>query len=568
MKRGSASKGQPHRLLPLGEQGLVVELGDTIDPEVNAWVHRLAAVVRTEALAGVTELVPTYRSLLIIFDPLCITRIELTERITRLAAPAESAALPGAASRVVRVPVCYGGEFGPDLEFVARHAGLSIDEVIALHAAREYPVYLLGFTPGFPYLGGLPERIAAPRLETPRKLVAAGSVGIAGSQSGIYPVASPGGWRIIGRTPLRVFDPGRDQPFLAAAGDLVRFEPVDRVAFERIAAAQGEESGPAVGSLLPEPAGGFLEVVKPGLLSTVQDQGRHGFLAYGVSVSGAMDRMASRIANILAGNDSAAALLEMTLLGGTFRFERGAYLAVCGADMGGVLNGIPIRNWSGFSVPPGGELAFGHARNGCRAYLAVRGGIAVPPVLGSRSTLLRAAIGGMGGRALRAGDSLPLGEAPERDPEPRTLSRRLVPEYPGEIRLRVLPGPQDDLFTLQGLATFFSSVYTVTPRNDRMGLCLDGPRIMHRNGADIISDALCAGAVQVSGDGLPLVMGADHQTTGGYAKIGVVIGADLSRLAQARQGTRIRFVRCTDAAAVAALRRNRELFGRIRAAVS
>ena len=236
MKRGSASKGQPHRLLPLGEQGLVVELGDTIDPEVNAWVHRLAAVVRTEALAGVTELVPTYRSLLIIFDPLCITRIELTERITRLAAPVESAALPGAASRVVRVPVCYGGEFGPDLEFVARHAGLSIDEVIALHAAREYPVYLLGFTPGFPYLGGLDPLLATPRLDSPRARIPAGSVAIGGVQTGIYPVESPGGWRLVGRTPLRLFDPRRPAPFLLAPGDGLRFVPIADAAFDAIAA--------------------------------------------------------------------------------------------------------------------------------------------------------------------------------------------------------------------------------------------------------------------------------------------------------------------------------------------
>jgi allophanate hydrolase subunit 2 len=181
---------------------------------------------------------------------------------------------------------------------------------------------------------------------------------------------------------------------------------------------------------------------------------------------------------------------------------------------------------------------------------------------------LRATIGGLGGRALRTGDLLPLGEALEQGMAQRTLSRRLMPEYPCEIRLRVLPGPQDEHFTRQGLATFFGSVYTITPRNDRMGLCLDGPRVMHRNGADIVSDALCAGAVQVSGDGLPMIMGADHQTTGGYAKLGVVIGADLSRLAQARQGTRVRFVRCTDAAAVAALRREQELLCRIRVAVS
>lgn len=567
MKTATA-KGVPAiRLLPLGECGLVAQFGEGIDPELNARVHRLAAALRMDPPAGIVETVPSYRSLLVLFDPLRVTRAELEEVVVQRAAEA-SAAAPAPTGRLVRIPVCYGGEFGPDLGFVAAQAGISEQQVTALHSGRDYPVYMLGFLPGFPYLGGLPVRIAAPRLETPRARVEAGSVGIAGSQTGIYPVASPGGWRIIGRTPLRLFDPGREEPFLAAAGDRVRFEPVDRAEFARISASLEKPADPASAGPVPEPGWRTLEVLKPGLLTTVQDRGRRGFLAFGVPVSGAMDRRAAGVANILAGNGQDAALLEMTLVGGAFRFPRGAYVAVCGADMGGALDGRPIRNWSGFTVPPGGELCFGHAASGCRGYLAVRGGIAVPPVLGSRSTLLRSGLGGHMGRQLRAGNRLPLGEGPEGDHEPRLLSRRLVPEYPGEIRLRVLPGPQDDLFSNEGIEAFFSSVYTVTPRNDRMGYRLDGPRIRHRQGADIVSDALCAGAVQVPGDGLPLVMGADHQTTGGYAKIGAVIGPDLWRLAQARQGTRIRFVRCRDEAAVAVLRREHELFGRILAALA
>jgi allophanate hydrolase subunit 2 len=177
-------------------------------------------------------------------------------------------------------------------------------------------------------------------------------------------------------------------------------------------------------------------------------------------------------------------------------------------------------------------------------------------------------IGGYGGRALHADDVVPFGEVCRVVSGKRALPSRLIPEYPEEIRLRVLPGPQDDLFGADGIETFFTSVYTVTPRNDRMGYCLDGPRIRHRNGADIVSDALCAGAVQVPGNGLPLVMTADHQTTGGYPKIGAVIGPDLFRLVQARQGTRVRFVRCADSEAVRAMRLREGLFEGIRTALA
>ena len=195
------------RFLSAGEQGLVVEFGTGIDPEVNRRVHRTGRLVAAAGIAGVTEVVPTYRSLLVYFDPLTVSRAELGDRINGLLAGGGPDDAAGPGGRVVEIPVCYGGDFGPDLDFVAQHTGLDPDEVIAIHTSVPYLVYMLGFTPGFPYLGGMSERIAAPRLTTPRTDIPGGSVGIAGSQTGIYPITSPGGWQIIGRTPVKPFDP-------------------------------------------------------------------------------------------------------------------------------------------------------------------------------------------------------------------------------------------------------------------------------------------------------------------------------------------------------------------------
>ncbi|MFL5274760.1 MAG: 5-oxoprolinase subunit PxpB [Anaeromyxobacteraceae bacterium] len=219
-----------------GEGGLVVELGEGIDPAVNARVHRLARAVRERLADRVLEVVPTYRSLLVRHDPLRVARSALLREVEALVAELpEAPADPAAAARTVHVPASYGGELGPDLEDVARHAGLEAREVVELHASASYLVYMLGFTPGFPYLGGMSPRIAMPRLAAPRERVPAGSVGIGGVQTGIYPVESPGGWRIIARTPLRLFDPGADWPFLLAPGDRLRFVPVEHGELEDVA---------------------------------------------------------------------------------------------------------------------------------------------------------------------------------------------------------------------------------------------------------------------------------------------------------------------------------------------
>jgi inhibitor of KinA len=214
------------RLLLAGDSALVVEFGDEISEKVNRKVHALAGALGKASLFGLGESVPTYRSLLIHYDPLRLSCDEVQAFVLEVLQ--ECGERPPLEPRVVEIPVVYGGEFGPDIEFVAEHNDLSVEEVIRLHSGAAYTVYMLGFAPGFAYLGGMSEVIATPRLETPRTLVPAGSVGIAGEQTGIYPIATPGGWRLIGRTPLELFDPEKEPPTLLKAGDTVRFVPISK----------------------------------------------------------------------------------------------------------------------------------------------------------------------------------------------------------------------------------------------------------------------------------------------------------------------------------------------------
>jgi inhibitor of KinA len=214
------------RLRPMGDAALLVELGDAMDESLNARVHALAFAV--DQVAGVVEVVPAYASLLVEFDPARLTYATLREQVTRALERESSANAAVRVPRVIEIPTRYGGEFGPDLEFVARHNSLTPEAVIRLHTAQPLRVFMLGFTPGFPYLGILPPQIAAPRLATPRARVPAGSVGIAGRQTGIYPRESPGGWRLIGRTAVQLFDPAQNPPALLRPGDYVRFVQVDK----------------------------------------------------------------------------------------------------------------------------------------------------------------------------------------------------------------------------------------------------------------------------------------------------------------------------------------------------
>lgn len=284
-------------------------------------------------------------------------------------------------------------------------------------------------------------------------------------------------------------------------------------------------------------------VVQPGILSTIQDLGRFGYQKHGISVSGAMDKFALRVGNLLVGNQEGEAAIEMTASGPILRLLVDLTVAFSGGELGPRVNGRRVPMWQPLVVKEGDVVSFssGVPPSGLRAYMVIKGGIDVPPIMGSRSTHLLSKLGGFG-RSLAKGDIVSACK-PETGPATCGLGGDHIPTYPNEWIIRVVPGPQDDYFTPAGMETFFSAQYRITPKANRMGYRLEGPGIEHRQGADILSDATPPGSIQVPGDGIPIILLADGQTTGGYAKIGVVVSPDQDKLAQAAPGDCITFRR-------------------------
>ena len=223
---------QDTKILTAGDSSVLIQFGNTIDPEINYRISATVQMMREQHIVGVTDIIPAFCSLLINYDPRVITFAEIKERMEGILKMEIKAGAKR--KKVYEIPVCYGGEYGPDIQNIADHAGLSVEEVIDIHTSRDYLIYMLGFLPGFTYLGGLDERIHTPRLANPRIKIAAGSVGIGGSQTGIYPMDSPGGWQLMGLTPVKTYDPEREIPILVEGGDYVRFGGIDEDEFKRI----------------------------------------------------------------------------------------------------------------------------------------------------------------------------------------------------------------------------------------------------------------------------------------------------------------------------------------------
>jgi KipI family sensor histidine kinase inhibitor len=530
------------RVLPVGDSAVTVEFGDCIDPPLNARVRALDRAVTEDPVPGFLEAVPTHRSLLVLYDG---RRLDFDTVRESLLLRAKGTAEDDARGVLRIIPTLYGGDAGPDLAEIARSLRLSEEEVIRLHAGRDYTAFMLGFTPGFAYLGPLTPGLASRRRSTPRLRVPRGSVAIAGSQTGVYPVDSPGGWNLLGQTSVRLFDPQAQPPALILPGDLVRFVPVDRL-------------DPPETPYQPRVrgTGRVVQVLDGGLFTTVQDSGRREYRRMGVAGAGPMDPPALRRANLLVGNPQGAAALECTLTGPTLRFCESVHFALTGADLGAVLERADLGEWT---VPLGARvfarpenvLRFRGRRRGSRGYLAFEGGVEVPLVLASSSTDVPGAFGGFEGRALRAGDLLPLG--------PRQRSGEVPPpslEISGEATLRVVLGPQHD--QLEPLATFLQEPYTLATTSDRTGSRLLGPPLSHRGSAEIVSDGMVMGSVEVAADGQPMVMMADCPTTGGYPKVATVITVDLPLLAQLVPGEgRVRFAAVSVEEAQRQLRKSR-----------
>jgi KipI family sensor histidine kinase inhibitor len=509
-----------------GDTSLLAYLGWEIDPVINARTRALAQALSDDPAPGVREVAASYACLQLCLDPVATDQEQLKQWVRE--AHAKLPAKIEETGRLVEIPTMYGGGAGPDLEEVAQRCGLSSDEVIRRHSSRDYPCYLVGFTPGFPYLGGGDPELSLPRLDSPRLQVPVGSVAIAYTQTGVYSLGGPGGWHLLGRTPQSIYDPGRQPPNLINAGDVVRFVPIKQAEFT--------ESAPA------DPAEGWqgqalFKVKHPGAYTTVQDGGRWGFQNIGVPLSGALDQYSLAAANALLGNPPEAAALELTVLGPKLEALAAGVIAVCGADLGFMLNGKPAPQNQAVELAAGDLISFGGPRGGVRAVLAVAGGLGAPLIMGSRSAYPLGRISG----PLKPG--MTLTALPSTGPPAGgALPEALAPRTAAELTLRVVTGPNDDHFPDQALDEFYSAQFTISQDSDRRGLRLSGPALQFQPGREtsILSEPQVPGVIQVPSGGSPIIL-LNEQSVGGYCKIGCVISADLDGLARIMPGGKLRF---------------------------
>ena len=522
---------------------------------------RRAAAISSAALPGVIDIVPGAATVLVVTEPGRWDLEVLGRRLAALPLPDEVTA----SEAEVEIPVRYDGA---DLPALADLTGLTAAEVMERHQAARYRVGWMGFSPGFGYLTGLdPVLAAVPRLGTPRASVPAGSVAIGGGLAAVYPAPSPGGWWLLGRTTARMWDPRRRPPALLAPGTPVRFRAVP-------AADSPTASSPTASSPDPGPAAaggswtGPVEVLRTGPLATIQDLGRPGYAHLGVPRAGAADPDSLKRANRLVGNPDGTAGLEVTLGRLQLRFHAAAVVAVTGAPVAVSLTPLSLTAVSltaaspaaaaadpveapfgrAVDVPAGAVLRLAAPADGLRSYLSIRGGIDVPPELGSRSADL---LSGLGPRPLRPGDRLPvgaIGPGPRRSPAAPADRAAPVSSDPAAaggpadpVLLRIWAGPRDDWFEPAALLALTKASYQVTPTSNRTGLRLSGAPLGRARAGELPTEGMVTGALQVPPDGQPILLLADHQTTGGYPVIAVVHSADIGRAAQLRPGRLVRF---------------------------
>jgi KipI family sensor histidine kinase inhibitor len=513
------------RIRELAEGAVLVEYPE--DPEDRANKRAVAAAhsLLHRAPPGIFDAVPGARTLLLLFNPRRMSSERIAEEARRGSREEGS---PLARRRTVEIPVFYdpGAQTGPDLEDLARGAGLTAEAFARRHAAGEYRVAFLGFARGFPYLTGLAAELHAPRLATPRTRVPAGSVGIGDRYTGIYPGETPGGWRLIGRAPVRLFDPNDDPPSILLPGDGVRFQWIDREEFEKRRPIL--EDGARACALSGRP---LLSIAVPGVLTSVQGGPRRGRAIYGVPPGGAMDFETLSQGNALVGNPSDAAALEMTLVGPEVEFLAEASIVLCGGSTEARINGRPLAAGIVQAVRPGDSVRVGAVRGSARAYLCAAGGLGQT----DRPDLSRRL--GAGDVVFLDARTQEIPRAPARSGRPDANRAPAAENDP----IRVLPGPQRDRFEPDGLTTFLRSSWQVSASSDRRGIRLEGPAVGNVGSSEIPPEGTVLGAIQVPGDGQPIILGPDRPVTGGYAKIATVLESDFSRVARALPGAVLRF---------------------------
>ncbi len=556
------------RLLPAGE-AVLVELADL--PQTLA----LLASLQADPIGGVKEIVPGARTLLLTIDEQQLTRDALAEALA-----ARSLSLrPAEDGPRVEIPVHYDGE---DLAEVAALLKITPDEVVRRHTGSDWFVAFTGFAPGFAYLTGGDELLRTlPRRSAPRTRIPPGAVAAAGGFSGVYPKASPGGWQLLGQTLTPMWDLQRDPPALLQPGQRVRFvdagprvetaahDVAEASALTAVtavtAAAAAVKAAPAAaftGSAVPLGVGangdghslaarseradaGAVEIRQAGLQALLQDLGRPGQAGQGVSASGAMDRQSLKTANRLVGNDEAQACIEVVLGGFELLSHADITVAVTGAD--GPLTLIDpngrahaVDRGTPLALSAGDSLRIGAPTAGVRSYVALRGGVDIAPVLGSRSYDSLAEVGPA---PLKAGDRLILRPARAGAVVGHPEAPQAQWPKPGdEVVLDLRLGPRTDWFTQDALTTLTSQLWTVTPQSNRVGLRLHGDTPLSRFiTAELPSEGTSLGALQVPANGQPVLFLADHPLTGGYPVVACVAPWHLDLAGQLPVGTRLRF---------------------------
>jgi KipI family sensor histidine kinase inhibitor len=554
------------RVLPVRDDAVLVELAD-LDETLA-----LAASLEADPIAGVVDVVPGARTLLVAFRPSAISAEALARDVR--SRPLDAVATRDAPLR--RVPVRYDGE---DLSTVAELLGVTIDEVVRRHTGAEYAVAFVGFAPGFAYLTGGDPLLDVPRRSSPRTRIPAGSVALAGTYSGVYPRESPGGWQLIGTTDLPMWDLSRERPAFLEPGDRVRFDLEEAERASITAAPTSSAASPSAVAAAPhhtvaEPVEASraltysapfdklrdrmdeapfdklrdrataLEILSPGMQTVFQDLGRTGFSSMGVSASGALDPVSLRAADRLVGNDTGEAALEVVVGGLEVRAHGPQVVAVTGAAVpltivrgDGSRRSAPLH--TALALDDGDELHLGMATAGVRAYLAVRGGFAEEPVLGSLATDALSAVGPapvaagrfLGVRPIAGAPSVTIEDAPDL----------ALPRVGEETVLDVVLGPRTDWLSDDAVATLTGQVWDVTPQSNRVGVRLAGTPIERERTEELPSEGCVAGALQIPPNGQPVLFLADHPLTGGYPVIGAVVADQVARAGQLPVGSRVRF---------------------------
>lgn len=523
---------KPTKIYFLSETAITIEWGNCISNAIYEQIRAFNDLLKAKPFVGLLETVPAYTTLTAFFRPEWLAKhtvnphLFIQNYLEKLLEKNLTTFI--SKENRVSIPVCYDSEFGLDIQHIAEKKDLTTEEVKAIHLEQSYKVYMMGFLLGFPYMGEVDDRIAMPRKTTPRPLVEKGSVGIAGNQTGIYPLNSPAGWQIIGKTPLNLVDFSKENPFLLKTGDTVNFRAISKEEFCILQEKESEKTE----EIIQNPA---LTVLKAGIFSTFQDTGRVGFRMYGVPSSGAMDTGAHHLANALLGNPKNTATIECTMGGFQVQFHLKTSIAVTGAG-NLLINEKTAELYQVHTVSENDIVEIRFTNQGLRTYLAVKGGFASKSLMKSRSAVPKIKIG----EVLKKGMGIGL-EVETNRPIPNKIFQIAFPKFEKHKTIRIMEGQEIDWISSESRQLLYNQDFTLSNRCDRMGYLLEGKALDLAVKKELLSTAVMAGTIQLTPNGQMIILMNDCQTTGGYPRIGQVAAVDLPILAQLKPADTIDF---------------------------